>query len=303
MKRTWKLAAAALSLTFVLAGCSTTNSNPDSSTDQTGAADASTGMSGTITVISREEGSGTRGAFVELFGIEEKDADGNKVDHTTEEANVTNNTAGMITSVSGDKQSIGYVSLGSLNNKVKAVKIDGNEATVDNVKSGAYAVSRPFNIVTKDNMNDVAKDFVNFILSTDGQKIVEDNHYIPLDNATSFTSTKPSGKITVGGSSSVSPVMEKLIEAYKKVNSGATIELQTTDSTTGVTSTVEGTYQIGMASRDLKDEEVAQGVKSTKIAIDGIAVIVNNENSIDNLSKDQVKSIFTGEATDWSAIG
>lgn len=303
MKRTWKLAAAALSLTFVLAGCSTTNSNPDSSTDTTGAADASTGMSGTITVISREEGSGTRGAFVELFGIEEKDADGNKVDHTTEEANVTNNTAGMITSVSGDKQSIGYVSLGSLNNKVKAVKIDGNEATVDNVKSGAYAVSRPFNIVTKDNMNDVAKDFVNFILSTDGQKIVEDNHYIPLDNATSFTSTKPSGKITVGGSSSVSPVMEKLIEAYKKVNSGATIELQTTDSTTGVTSTVEGTYQIGMASRDLKDEEVAQGVKSTKIAIDGIAVIVNNENSIDNLSKDQVKSIFTGEATDWSAIG
>lgn len=303
MKRTWKLAAAALSLTFVLAGCSTTNSNPDSSTDTTGAADASTGMSGTITVISREEGSGTRGAFVELFGIEEKDADGNKVDHTTEEANVTNNTAGMITSVSGDKQSIGYVSLGSLNNKVKAMKIDGNEATVDNVKSGAYAVSRPFNIVTKDNMNDVAKDFVNFILSTDGQKIVEDNHYIPLDNATSFTSTKPSGKITVGGSSSVSPVMEKLIEAYKKVNSGATIELQTTDSTTGVTSTVEGTYQIGMASRDLKDEEVAQGVKSTKIAIDGIAVIVNNENSIDNLSKDQVKSIFTGEATDWSTIG
>ncbi len=303
MKRTWKLAAAALSLTFVLAGCSTTNSNPDSSTDTTGAADASTGMSGTITVISREEGSGTRGAFVELFGIEEKDADGNKVDHTTEEANVTNNTAGMITSVSGDKQSIGYVSLGSLNNKVKAMKIDGNEATVDNVKSGAYAVSRPFNIVTKDNMNDVAKDFVNFILSTDGQKIVEDNHYIPLDNATSFTNTKPSGKITVGGSSSVSPVMEKLIEAYKKVNSGATIELQTTDSTTGVTSTVEGTYQIGMASRDLKDEEVAQGVKSTKIAIDGIAVIVNNENSIDNLSKDQVKSIFTGEATDWSTIG
>lgn len=174
---------------------------------------------------------------------------------------------------------------GSLNNKVKAVKIDGNEATVDNVKSGAYAVSRPFNIVTKDNMNDVAKDFVNFILSTDGQKIVEDNHYIPLDNATSFTSTKPSAKSQWGGSSSVSPVMEKLIEAYKKVNSGATIELQTTDSTTGVTSTVEGTYQIGMASRDLKDEEVAQGVKSTKIAIDGIAVIVNNENSIDNLSK------------------
>lgn len=303
MKRTWKLAAAALSLTFVLAGCSTTSSNPDSSTDKTGAADASTGMSGTITVISREEGSGTRGAFVELFGIEEKDANGNKVDHTTEEANVTNNTAGMITSVSGDKQSIGYVSLGSLNDKVKAVKIDGNEATVDNVKSGAYAVSRPFNIVTKDSMNDVAKDFVNFILSTDGQKIVEDNHYIPLDNASSFTSTKPSGKITVGGSSSVSPVMEKLIEAYKKVNSGATIELQTTDSTTGVTSTVEGTYEIGMASRDLKDDEVAQGVKSTKIAIDGIAVIVNNENSIDNLSKDQVKSIFTGEATDWSAIG
>lgn len=304
MKRTWKLAVAALSLVTLLAGCSSAGSDSSDngvSTPSSGNG-TSASMSGTISVISREDGSGTRGAFIELFGIEEKDSDGNKVDMTTEEASITNNTAGMITNVSGDQKAIGYVSLGSLNNTVKAVKIDGNEATVDNVKSGAYEVSRPFNIVTKDSLNDLAQDFVDFILSADGQKVIEDNKYIPLDNAPSFTSKKPSGKITVGGSSSVSPVMQKLIEAYRNINSGATIELQTHDSTTGVTSTIDGTFDIGMASRELKDEETAKGVKSTKIAIDGIAVIVNNENSIENMSTDQVKSIFTGEITDWSEI-
>lgn len=298
MKRTWKMAVAALSLVTLLAGCSTTDNGGSSSDDS-----ASPTLTGAITVISREEGSGTRGAFVELFGIEEKDASGNKVDNTTDEANITNNTAGVMTNVAGDKKAIGYVSLGSLNDTVKALRIDGSEATVDNVKSGAYAVSRPFNIVTKDSLNALAQDFVDFILSADGQKVIADNHYIPLDNAPAFTSKKPSGKITVGGSSSVSPVMQKLMEAYRQINSGATVELQTHDSTTGVTSTIDGTFDIGLASRELKDEETAKGVKSTKIAIDGIAVIVNKDNSLDNLSKDQVKSIFTGEVTDWSAIG
>ena len=256
-----------------------------------------------INVVSREDGSGTRGAFIELFGVEEKNEAGDKIDNTTDEAIITNSTDVMLTTVSGDEYSIGYVSLGSLNDSVKAVSIDGAEATVDNIKSGDYTIARPFNIATKGTPSDVAQDFINFIMSADGQKIIEDNGYIPVDEgAAAYQASNAKGKVVVGGSSSVSPVMEKLVEAYSKANTNIQVDVQTTDSTTGVSSTVEGSYDIGMASRDLKDDETAQGVEGKTIAKDGIAVIVNNESSVDELSTDQVKSIFTGETTSWSDI-
>ena len=236
-----------------------------------------------------------------MFGVEEKAADGTKVDNTTVEANITNSTSVMMTSVAGDPYAIGYISLGSLNDTVKAVKIDGAEATTDNVSNGTYKVARPFNIVTKDGLSDVAKDFVDYIMSAEGQDIIEQNGYIKIDqNAATYAGSKPEGKIVVAGSSSVSPVMEKLKEAYLAVNTNADIEIQTSDSTTGVTSTQEGICDIGMASRDLKDTET--GVTATTIAQDGIAVIVNNENPVENLTSDQVKSIFTGETTVWADV-
>ncbi len=255
-----------------------------------------------IAVVSREDGSGTRGAFIELFGIEEKAADGTKEDHTTDEASVVSNTATMMTTVANSEYSIGYISLGSLNDTIKAVKIDGAEATTDNVKNGSYKVVRPFNIVTKVGVNEAAQDFINFILSTDGQKVVSDNHYIALDNATSYTNNNASGKVVVAGSSSVSPVMEKLKEAYEAINKNVTIEIQTSDSSTGVSSAIDGTCDIGMASRELKDSETEQGVTSTVIAQDGIAVIVNNDSTLTELASAQVKSIFTGEVTEWNEI-
>lgn len=255
-----------------------------------------------ITIVSREDGSGTRGAFIELFGIEEE-KDGEKVDMTTEEAQITNSTSVMMTTVAGDDYAIGYVSLGSLDDSVKALKIDGAEATAENIKNGTYKVSRPFNIATKEGLdNEVAKDFINFIMSEEGQKVVADNGYIPLDDVKPFEGTNPSGKAVVGGSSSVSPVMEKLIEAYKAVNKNAEIELQTTDSTTGMTSAIDGSYDIGMASRELKDTETSEGLVGQVIATDGIAVVVNNNNTVDELSSDQVKAIYTGEALTWDEV-
>lgn len=254
-----------------------------------------------ITIVSREDGSGTRGAFIELFGIEEEQ-NGEKVDMTTEEAQITNSTSVMMTTVAGDEYAIGYVSLGSLDDSVKAVKIDGAEATADNIKSGTYKVSRPFNIATKKDLdNEVAKDFITYIMSEEGQKIVADNGYIPLDGAKPYEGTGAEGKAVVGGSSSVSPVMEKLIEGYKAVNAKAEIELQTTDSTTGMTSAIDGSYDIGMASRELKDEEASQ-LEGQVIATDGIAVIVNKSSSVDELSSDQVKAIYTGEAFTWDEV-
>ncbi len=252
-----------------------------------------------ISVLSREDGSGTRGAFVELFGIEKKDANGKKVDYTTDEAAITNSTAVMLTSVAGDNYAIGYVSLGSLNNSVKAVKIDGADATVANINNGSYKISRPFNIAVKEGLSPVAQDFVNFILSEEGQKIIAANKYIKIQNTKAYTSNKASGKIVVAGSSSVSPVMEKLIEAYKSENPNAKIELQTSDSTTGVTNAINGTCDIGMASRALKDSEKAKGVQEITIAIDGIAVIVNKANPVENMTKAQVESIFTGKVSKW----
>ena len=275
----------------------TAEANADTKTEQES---ASWDSSYDITIVSREDGSGTRGAFIELFGIEEKNGD-EKVDMTTEEAQITNSTSVMMTTVAGDEYAIGYISLGSLDDSVKALKIDGAEATAENVKSGTYKVSRPFNIATKENLdNEVAKDFVNFIMSEEGQAVVEENHYIAVDDVKPFEGTSPSGKAVVGGSSSISPVMEKLIEAYKAVNPDAEIELQTTDSTTGMTSAIDGSYDIGMASRELKDDgTVWRGFTATVIATDGIAVIVNKNSTVDELSSDQVKAIYTGEAVTW----
>ena len=255
-----------------------------------------------ISVLSREDGSGTRGAFIELFGIEKKDASGKKVDYTTDEAAITNSTAVMLTSVAGDNYAIGYVSLGSLNDSVKAVKIDGADATVANINNGSYKISRPFNIAVKEGLSPVAQDFVNFIISDDGQKIIAANKYIKIQNTKAYSSNKASGKVVVAGSSSVSPVMEKLIEAYKGVNPNAKIELQTSDSTTGVTNAINGTCDIGMASRALKDSEKAKGVKEITIAIDGIAVIVNKLNPVADMTKTQVEQIFTGNITKWSEV-
>ncbi len=271
-------------------------SNPENKTE------SSFDTSKSISVVSREDGSGTRGAFIELFGIEEKDAEGNKIDNTTEDASITNNTSVMMSTVAGDEYAIGYVSLGSLNESVKAVKIDGAEPGVETIKDGSYKISRPFNIVTKSEVSDVAKDFIDFILSQDGQKVIEENGYIMNSENGAFEGKNPAGKIIVAGSSSVSPVMEKLKEAYLAVNSKAEIEIQTSDSTTGVESAISGICDIGMASRELKDTETSEGVTATAIALDGIAVIVNNESPVEELTSDNVKNIYTGGTTKWSDV-
>ena len=266
-----------------------------------GSSSASSSASGNISVVSREDGSGTRGAFVELFGVQEEQ-NGEKVDLTTDKAIVTNSTSVMLTTVAGDKSAIGYASLGSLDDTVKVLKIDGTEASVANIKSGSYKISRPFNIVTKDKISEAAQDFINFILSSDGQAVVEKNGYIPLDDTKAYQSSVDSGKIVVSGSSSVTPVMEKLKEAYSKVNSKVEVEIQQSDSSTGITNAIEGPADIGMASRDLKDEETSKGVSSTVIAMDGIAVIVNKDNKVDGLTSEQVKTIFTGKTTSWDGL-
>lgn len=267
-----------------------------SSSDTAGADDAE------ITVVSREDGSGTRGAFVELFGVQDEDDKGEKTDMTTEDATITSSTEVVMTTVAGNKNAIGYCSLGSLNDTVKAVKIDGVEATVDNINNGKYAISRPFNIATNGTPSEVTQDFINYILSEDGQKIVEENGYIKASDAGEFKSNGAKGKIVVAGSSSVSPVMEKLMEAYKKVNTGADVELQESDSTTSMKNAIAKTCDIGMASRDLKDSETSAGLKATVIAKDGITVVVNKENSIDNLTKDQVNNIYRGKITTWGEV-
>ena len=295
------VSAAVLALgLFGLFGCASGNGDGASGATD-GGASASTSPSGEVSVYSREDGSGTRGAFIELFGIEEKDANGDKVDLTTPTAAITNATSVMMTSVAGDANAIGYISLGSLNNTVKALSIDGAEATAENVKSGTYKVARPFNIVTKDGVSDVAQDFIDYIMSSDGQKVVEENGCISVaDNADSYKASGKSGKIVIAGSSSVTPVMEKLAEAYKALNPDVAIEVNQSDSTTGVNMATEGTCDIGMVSRELKDSE--SGVKATVIAQDGIAVIVNPDASIDELTSDPVKGIYTGELTTWEDV-
>ena len=281
------------------AGCGGAGSSSNGSSDA-GSDAAKFDASKTISVVTREEGSGTRDAFTELTGVLVKDGD-NKTDNTTTSAVTINSTEAVITNVKDNDAAIGYISLGSLNDTVKALKIGGVEATADNVKSGDYAVSRPFNIAYKGELSDVAQDFVDYIMSSDGQKIVSDNGYVTVSENAAYSGKKPSGKISVAGSSSVSPVMEKLAEAYQKVNTNAKVEIQTSDSSAGMQSAMGGTCDIGMASRDLKDDEKS-ALKVETIAKDGIAVIVNNANTCDDLTLDQVKSIYTGETTVWSDI-
>lgn len=298
MKKKLGLGLVMLMLTSALVGCggaadTTADSSAEAGTETAEAAKP-------ITVISREDGSGTRGAFIELFGIQEKDADGNKVDYTVDTAEITNSTAVMMQTVAGNTDAIGYISLGSLNDTVKALKIDGADATVDNIKNGSYKISRPFNIATKDEVSPAAQDFIGFILSEEGQAVVEETGYISQGNAGAYEATNAEGKVTVAGSSSVSPVMEKLKEAYAEVNSNVTVEVQQSDSTTGMTSAIEGICDIGMASRELKDSELEKGLAPTVIAMDGIAVVVNNDNPASGLASAQVKDIYTGVATDWS---
>ena len=301
-----KIAAAVMMVSMVAVtavGCGSSNGTDTKGADAN-QSDATSDWDETsdVTIVSREDGSGTRGAFIELFGIEEKQDDGTKVDMTTTDAQITNNTSVMLTTVADNEYAIGYVSLGSLNDSVKALKIDGAEATAENIENGSYKVSRPFNIAVKKDLNNkVAKDFMSFIMSTEGQKVVADEKYIAVADVKDYAGTKPSGSCVVGGSSSVSPLMEKLIEAYKAVNPNASIELQTSDSTTGMTSTIEGSYDIGMASRELKEEEAAE-LEPTVIATDGIAVVVNNANLLDELSADQVKDIYVGNVSTWDEI-
>ena len=285
-KKLLTLAVATVAASSLLTGCGGSSSN-----DKKAASDEN------ITAVSREDGSGTRGAFIELFGIEQKDKDG------TSSVQITNSTSVMMTTVAENKAAIGYISLGSLNDTVKAVKIDGAEASVDTVKDGSYKIVRPFNIVTKDKLSKQAQDFENYIMSADGQKIIQDNGYIKADEkAPAYKSNGAKGKVVVGGSSSVTPVMEKLKEAYAKANKDVTVEVQQSDSTTGVTNAIEGTCDIGMASRDLADSEAKKGVKATVIAKDGIAVIVNKDSKVDELTSAQVKDIYTGKTTKWADI-
>ena len=295
-KKVKKIFAAGLTAVLVmsaLAGCGGSGSGNGSS--ESGSSE--------ITVLSREDGSGTRGAFIELFGIEEEGADGEKVDNTVQTAEITNSTSVMMTTVAGNEAAIGYISLGSLDDSVKALKIDGTEANVENVKNGSYKVARPFNIVYKeDSLNDLAQDFVNYIMSAEGQAVIEEEGHVSEGNQGAFESTKPSGTITVAGSSSVAPVMEKLKEAYAAVNPGATIEVQQNDSSSGISAAANGTCDIGMSSRELKDSEKSQGLTPLRIAMDGIAVIVNKANTVEDLTSDQIKSIFTGETTDWADL-
>lgn len=281
-----------------LVGCGTDDAAKANNNAGSSNSDDTSPVTGAISVVSREDGSGTRGAFIELFGVEEKDDAGNKTDNTTQEAIIANSTEIVLSNVAGDPNAIGYVSLGSLNNQVKALKIDGAEAAVENIKSGTYKISRPFNIATKQTPSEITQDFLNFILSSEGQSVVEENGYITAaEDASVFESNGADGKVVVAGSSSVTPVMEKLKEAYEALNPKADIEINQSDSTTGLQAVTDGTADIGMASRELKEEE--SSLTPSVIAIDGIAVIVNNENTVDDMTADDVKAIFTGEKTSW----
>lgn len=289
--------AAAFGL-FALAGCGGGDDAAASGDDA-----AASGAQGAISVISREDGSGTRSAFVELTGVEQKDASGEKVDMTTTSAIVSNSTSVVVTTVAGDPNAIGYISLGSLNETVKAVAVDGVAPTAEGVKDGSYAIARPFNVVAKGDLSEAAQDFLDFIMSKEGQQVVSDEGYVSVaDSAQAFAGGKASGKVVCSGSSSVTPVMEKLAEAYQAINPNVTIEVQQSDSTTGVNNAIEGVCDLGMASRELKDSETSQGIAATVIAMDGIAVVVNNANAVTSLSVDQIKQIYTGEVTDWSAV-
>lgn len=297
-KNVKKLAATALSLVMlgsVLTGCGDGAAQSSSNTE--GNSDSGNNPNSVITVVSREDGSGTRGAFTELLGIATDD-----VDHTTDTAEITNSTSVMMTTVSGDENAIGYISLGSLNDSVKALKVDGIEATVDNVKSGSYQVARPFEIcIPKNGVNETAQDFIDFILSDDGQTVVNEEGYISVESGKTYEASGKKGKITLAGSTSVSPVMEKLTEKYKELNPDVTFEIQQTGSSAGIESASAGACDIGMSSRELKDTELEK-LDEIQIAMDGICVIVNNNSAVEGLTSEQVKKIYTGEITKWSEL-
>lgn len=285
-----------------LAGCSKPDNTAAESESPVAATASEFDTNQEIQVVSREDGSGTRGAFIELFGIEQKDEQGNKIDHTTEEANITNSTSVMMTTITGNQYAIGYISLGSLNDTVKALKIDGADASVESIANGSYKISRPFYIATKGTPTPNAQDFINYINSTPGKGIIEAAGYIGNKDTKDYTPSLKEGKVIVAGSSSVTPVMEKLKEGYIALNPNVTIEIQQSDSTTGMESTASGICDIGMASRELKDSEKEQGLSGQVIATDGIAVIVNNDNPINELTSEQVQNIFMGNTTEWSEI-
>lgn len=288
-KKILATAAAGLIVMASLAGCGSTGSSSSAGGFDT---------KSNISVITREDGSGTRSAFIELTGVQEE-KDGTKTDNTLSSAIVQSSTQAVLTGVAGDPTAIGYISLGSLNDTVKAAKIDGVEPTSETVKDGSYKISRPFNIATKDNLSEAAQNFIDYILSKEGQEIVNKDYVEAVDNAEPFAGAKGKGKVKVGGSTSVSPVMEKLAEAYQKVNKDVTVEVNTSDSSTGMSQAAEGTVDIGMASRELKDSETAKGIKGTVIAKDGIAVIVNKSNTVEDIKLDQLKGIYTGSTTTW----
>lgn len=293
MKKFLSVALAAAMLMGVFTGCSSNTDTQDSGSENA--------FGGDITVISREDGSGTRGAFVELTGVQGKDANGKKIDNTTVEAVIASKTDAVLTNVAGDEKAIGYISMGSLNDTVKALKVDGAEAATENVKNGSYKIARPFNVATKADASEITNDFIKFMLSKQGQEIVAGSYITVDDAAEEYTASGISGKIVINGSSSVSPLMEELIEAYKTLNPGAEIELNTTDSTGGMNDAVSGVCDIGMASRELKESETAQ-LTGTTIAMDGIAVIVNNANPTEDMTVEQIKAVYTGEVTTWEEL-
>ena len=308
MKKFVSIMIAALLAMSLFAGCATNqdSSGTDEASQQPASSDEAEGSfdaDNEIMVVSREDGSGTRGAFVELLGIEQEDEEGNTVDMTTLDATIASSTSVVMTTVAGNPYAIGYISLGSLDETVKALTVDGTEATVENIKDGSYKISRPFNIaVKKDGASELAQDFISFIMSEEGQAVIEEEGYISIaDDAQPYAGSAPAGKIVVGGSSSVTPVMEKLKEAYAAVNPDAEIEVQQTDSSTDMSSATEGVYDIGMASRELKDSEL-ETLTPTVIAMDGIAVVVNNENSMTDIAMEDITSIFTGEITSWADV-
>lgn len=287
MKKAISILAAAALAAAMFAGCSGENS--------------SSGASGAITVITREDGSGTRGAFIELTGVEKKDGEGNRSDETTLSALTSKSTDAVLTQVKGDVNAIGYISLGSMNEDVKALKIEGVEATIDNIKADKYAIARPFNIAVKGDVSDVTADFIKFIMSADGQKVIEENGYVAVsDSAEAYTAAGVSGTVKINGSSSVTPVMTKLKEAYEKINDKADIEIQQTDSSTGMKTVAEGSCDIGMASRELKDTE--SELNGTTIAKDGIAIIVNPNNALDDINVETIRKIYVGEITSWEDV-
>ena len=278
-KKILALLMASLMVVGVAACSSSSETAEGEQTTEETAEGETTGMTGAISVISREEGSGTRGAFVELMGVVDEEDN----DITTVNAEITNSTSVMLTTVAGNPASIGYVSLGSLSDEVKALKVDGVEATVDTVKSGDYKVARPFLLAYKDgSLSDVAQDFLNFILSDDGQAIIGEEGYISVAEGNTYEASGLSGKIVLAGSTSVAPVMEVLADAYKALNPDVTIEIQQTGSGAGITSATEGVCDFGMSSRELKDSEAAE-LASTQIAMDGIAVVGSNENTLDDI--------------------